>query len=53
MRTKIHIKCPKHGIFEQLPSNHLSGSGCPKCKRSKGEELIAEYLNNYSIKFQE
>lgn len=53
MRTKVLIRCPKHGIFEQLPSNHLSGSGCPKCKRSKGEETISKYLHNKSIKFEE
>jgi hypothetical protein len=29
--TNIVIICPKHGEFLQLPSNHLSGSGCPKC----------------------
>lgn len=53
MRTKVLIRCPKHGIFEQLPSNHLSGSGCPKCKRSKGEETISKYLHKKSIKFEE
>jgi len=34
----LEIKCPIHGIFEQTPSNHLRGSGCPFCgeiKRSK------------------
>jgi hypothetical protein len=46
--TKIKIICPTHGIFEQLPHNHLNGKGCIKCtnnlkldvnifiKRSKG-----------------
>lgn len=29
--TKGIIICPKHGEFEQLPSNHLSGKGCSKC----------------------
>lgn len=30
--TKIKLICPKHGIFETLPNNHLSGKdGCPKC----------------------
>lgn len=27
----IKIICPKHGIFEQQPSHHLSGHGCTKC----------------------
>ena len=30
-RTNVKIKCLKHGVFEQVPYIHLSGSGCPKC----------------------
>jgi len=30
-RTKVKIECPTHGIFEQKPSSHLMGHGCPKC----------------------
>ena len=29
--TKVKIICPEHGIFEQSPTSHLSGSGCPDC----------------------
>jgi len=30
--TKIKIICPKHGEFEQLPTNHLNlRHGCPLC----------------------
>lgn len=29
--NKIKIICPIHGEFEQSPSNHIQGSGCPKC----------------------
>lgn len=29
--TKVQIICPKHGIFEQQPSNHLFGQRCIKC----------------------
>jgi len=29
---KIKIICELHGIFEQSPTNHLSGNSCPKCK---------------------
>ena len=28
---KLKIICPNHGEFEQLPSNHINGQGCPKC----------------------
>jgi len=30
-QTKVKIICPKHGSFEQQPSNHLFGQGCIKC----------------------
>lgn len=29
--TKLKIICPIHGVYEQTPSKHLSGQGCPKC----------------------
>lgn len=29
--SKISIKCEKHGIFLQIPSDHLNGHGCKKC----------------------
>jgi len=30
--TKVIITCPIHGLFSQLPTNHISrGSGCPEC----------------------
>ncbi|MCK9445844.1 hypothetical protein M0Q50_03010 [bacterium] len=28
---KVKIICPEHGIFEQKPSSHLLGMGCPRC----------------------
>lgn len=31
-KTKVTIKCPYHGDFEQLPTHHVRGVGCPKCK---------------------
>jgi hypothetical protein len=30
-KVKIKIICPEHGIFEQIPNNHMNGRGCPKC----------------------
>ena len=30
-REKITIICPSHGKFQQTPSNHLRGQGCPQC----------------------
>ena len=30
-KTKVSIICPEHGVFEQKPNSHLSGSGCSAC----------------------
>lgn len=29
--SKVVISCPVHGKFEQTPSSHLKGNGCPSC----------------------
>lgn len=29
--TKVKIKCPVHGVFEQTPHHHLAGRGCYYC----------------------
>ena len=51
---KVKIICPTHGIFEQKPSNHLLGQGCPKCgKFSKGEEKINIWLKENNFKENE
>lgn len=45
MSSKVEIKCPVHGPFEQTPGNHLSGKGCSECGgtrcHSKDSFLIA------------
>lgn len=55
-RTKIKIICPVHGIFEQLPKNHLEGYGCTMCEKEKKlnyfitqSKLIHENKYNYSL----
>jgi len=52
-KIKIKIICAEHGIFEQTPSGHLSGRGCPKCgiKISKGEKEIANILDDNDINY--
>ena len=32
-KTSIEIECRKHGVFVQMPNDHLRGYGCSKCKR--------------------
>lgn len=33
--VKVKIRCKEHGLFEQSPSCHLIGKGCPLCKGKK------------------
>lgn len=49
MNTKIIIVCPKHGKFEQTPTNHITYEhGCPICsvRVSKKE---TKWLNSLNI----
>lgn len=48
-RTKVKIRCLKHGEFEQLAGAHLGGYGCPRCSESKGELTIASILAEWGI----
>ncbi|MCK9415296.1 DUF723 domain-containing protein [Candidatus Dojkabacteria bacterium] len=51
--NKVKIICPKHGIFEQLPNNHISKKyGCPYCNESHGEKEIMLYLEQKKIKYE-
>jgi hypothetical protein len=33
--NKVVIICNEHGEFEQVPSSHVFGQGCPKCGRKR------------------
>lgn len=46
------IKCDKHGWFKQQLSNHLQGQRCPKCKQSKGESYIEQFLIDNNIEYE-
>lgn len=50
-KTKVDIICPIHGVFTQTPKHHYNGSGCPKCKNSKGEKEIMNILQEFNINF--
>ena len=51
--TPLIIICAYHGPFEQLPSVHLSGSGCPKDRISLGHEVIRSALSEAGVVFDE
>lgn len=44
--TKLRCKHNKCGfVFKVCPRDFYKGSGCPKCKSSKGERFIKSYLD--------
>jgi len=53
------IICKEHGDFLQMPSNHLNGQGCPKCKfekianlkRSSVKEFISKATKIHNNKY--
>lgn len=45
----VSIRCPEHGVFEQLPFDHLRGCiGCGPCNRktSHGENSLAQFIES-------
>jgi hypothetical protein len=42
--TKVKIICPKHGIFLQIPSNHMGGSICKRCMMNGCSKVQIEWL---------
>lgn len=39
---KVTIICPEHGFFQQIPTGHLSGKGCPMCAPKKRAKTNVE-----------
>lgn len=48
----VNILCNKHGFFNQSPSHHLNGQGCPVCKESHGEREVKHWLEDNNIQFK-
>jgi len=51
-KKKVKIICSKHGIFLQIPNDHIHGSGCPSCQESKGEKELSRILDEMNIKYK-
>lgn len=50
--SKIKCKCKKCGkIWYTQAGNLLCECGCPKCRLSKGEKLVAKILDKYDINY--
>ena len=45
-KQKVSIICPIHGDFEQTPSHHKKGCGCPKCGLSspKRRSTLTDFI---------
>jgi hypothetical protein len=53
-KCKVNIICKLHGVFKVSPSNHMRGSGCPKCSkkfRYNTNEFIKEASNIHNNKY--
>lgn len=52
-KDPVEFRCKKCGnIWETAPANVAnSGSGCPRCKSSKGEREIARYLDQIGVEY--
>ena len=42
-KTKVKIKCPKHGIFEQTPNVHMN-HGCPACGKESNVLTTEQFI---------
>ena len=51
-KKKVKIICPKHGMFLQIPNDHIHGSGCSTCQESKGEKEVSRILDKMNIKYE-
>lgn len=49
---KVEIICVKHGSFFQQPQSHILGVGCKKCKMSRGEFIMEEFLKETKINYK-
>ena len=51
--TKVCIICPEHGEFWQSPDKHITSMhGCSKCKESKLEREVREFLEENNISYE-
>ena len=44
-KTKVKIKCDKHGYYEITPNDHLTGYGCKQCANENSSWGLSDYVN--------
>lgn len=48
----IKCTCKKcNNMWETTPDSLLQGTGCPKCRQSKGEDAIRKYLDKLNVSY--
>lgn len=52
--NKVTIICPAHGEFEQTPTHHLYGQGCPSCPAmiSSGHQKIIDHIESFGFEIK-
>lgn len=50
-KHKLDVQCPKGHVYKVKYNHWVTGSRCPKCRESKGENTINEVLKNFNINF--
>lgn len=52
-KTPVNITCKIHGIFPQIPNNHLQGEGCPYCGKIsaniKKTKSTIDFINEANV----
>jgi G:T-mismatch repair DNA endonuclease (very short patch repair protein)/predicted nucleic acid-binding Zn-ribbon protein len=43
-KKPVIIKCREHGEFSQIPTDHLMGSGCPKCCKNQYSKISIDWI---------
>ena len=52
-QTKTRIKCNNcNRFFQQAPSRHCRGDGCPYCNESTGEKRLAKIFDKLEVPYQ-
>ena len=45
--TKLTILCRQHGAFEQSPTNHIQGKGCPVCATAQSPQCQPKEFDQF------
>lgn len=50
---KVTLRCPKGHLYEAKLHDFYIGNRCPKCRESKGERKVREFLKTQNLKYIE